>query len=69
MVAKRHGKSPVQTAVYDYVGPPELPLPNIRTSSNVAYGCKVEIKTNTASAGSSQVQKADSSYDLYILLV
>ena len=63
MVAKRHRKSPI---LYDYVGPPEVPLQSIRTSSNVAYGNKVEVETNTASAGSIQVQnyeRTDSSSD------
>ena len=62
MVAKRHTgrKFPVQTAIYDYIDPPELPPPNMITASNVAYG-NVEIETNTAAPGSIPVENSDSS--------
>ena len=59
MVTKRRTSRtfPVQTAIYDYIGPPELPPPNIITASNVAYGNI----TNTAAPGSISVENFDSS--------
>ena len=63
---RRHAKSPVQTSIYDYVGPPELPPRSIATSPNVSYGSKTEMETNTTFAGSVQVenyQRTDTSSD------
>ena len=63
---RRHAKTPVQSSIYDYVGPPELHPRSIVTSPNVSYGSKVEMETNTTFAGSIQVEnyhRTDTSSD------
>ena len=60
IAAKRHGKLEQTAAMYDYVGPPELPPrpPNLITFSNTAYGCNVALETNPAASGSIRVESS-----------
>ena len=60
IAVKRHGKSEQTAALYDYVGPPELPprRPNLITFSNTAYGCNITLETNPAASGSIRVKNS-----------